>query len=80
MSNSTKFSENIEIIIWLNMNTGTISKNYNKMNKIQTSNIKMFEKHNYILLRNITRSHKNIHISYNISKNLHVTYKIFKKM
>ena len=61
------------------MYTGTNSKFFNKLHKIQTSNIKIFEKYNYILLRNIMCSHKNMHMSFKISKNLQVTYKILKK-
>ena len=62
-----KFFENIKIIIWLHTNTGANSKNYNKIHRIQTSKIEIFEKHNYIhslkKYHNTTLfSHKNIHI------------------
>ena len=69
-----------KIIIWLPTNIGIISKNYNKLHEIKTNNIKIFDKNNYIPLRNITCSHpQKIHMSFKISKNLHITYKLFKK-
>ena len=70
----TKFSENLKIILWLYMNTGT---NSNIIHQIQTSKVQLFEKHDYIGLRKLICSHKNIYILYKISKNLHLTYKIF---
>ena len=40
----SKLSEKIKIIVLLHTNINTISKNYNDIHKIQTSNIRIFEK------------------------------------
>ena len=53
------------------MNTNKISKNYNKIRRNKIYNIQIFEKYNYIRLRNNKGSHKNMHMA---CKNLKTSY------